>query len=216
MLLYSVNDPRLQKYGRVLHYYDLGTSMDALLSLNIPQQGVLYVPSEPFLEKLPLYKYLKENIFGCSDIQFGYCCGHKHQLNALEYHRSSEVNLMATDAILLLGTREKMTVDFQYNNDDIEGFYIPAGTLIEMYSNTMHYSPLSVNTKGFSIGVFLPRGTNTALPKSGKKEGEGALLTEINKWVIGYPNAKLPDSVYRGLKGKNLSLEDFENLEDWS
>ena len=215
MRLYSIDDPRIQKYGRVLHYPDLSSSIDTLLALGIPEQGVQYVPSESSLEELPLFHYLKEEIFGYQDIQFGYCCGHKQLLNALEYHRSSEVNLMATDVILLLGTREKLTEDFRYSSDDVEGFYVPAGTLMEMYSNTLHFSPFSVDKKGFSIGVVLPRGTNTALPSAPPKDGEGSLLTNVNKWLIGHPEAKLADSVYRGLVGQNLSIEHLENLKDW-
>ena len=42
--------------------------------------------------------------FGEMEIQIGYCNGHNSMLNALEYHKSSEINVAATDAVLLLGS----------------------------------------------------------------------------------------------------------------
>ncbi len=36
-------------------------------------------------------------------VELGYCMGHNQKLNALEYHRSSEVNVSVTDYIVFLG-----------------------------------------------------------------------------------------------------------------
>lgn len=216
MLLHSVDDTRFLKYGRVLRCEGITECLKRLSSLKVPAQGVIYVPSEASFEAAPLCEHLERAAFGAINIQFGYCIGHKYQLNALEYHRTSEINLMATDVVLLLGTREKLSDDFCYCTDDIEGFYVPAGTLLEIYSNTLHYSPLSVNENGFCIAVILPRGTNTPLPTLAEEGGEAALLTEKNKWLIAHPEAEFPFSAYRGLIGRNLSINDIENLDNFA
>ena len=52
--------------------------------------------------------------FGESDIQLGHCIGKNTLLNALEYHRGSEINVFDTDAVLILGKRE----DIDASDDD--------------------------------------------------------------------------------------------------
>ena len=60
-------------------------------------------------------------------------------LNALEYHRSSEANVAVTDIILLLGQQSDITEDFTYDTAQLEAFFIPAGTAVELYATTLHY-----------------------------------------------------------------------------
>ena len=45
----------------------------------------------------------------------GYCNGKNRKLNALEYHRSSEVNVAVTDMILLTGMEQDIGEDFTYD-----------------------------------------------------------------------------------------------------
>ena len=63
-------------------------------------------------------------------------------LNALEYHRSSEANVAATDVILLLGQQSDITDDFKYDTAQLEAFFVPAGTAVELYATTLHYTPI--------------------------------------------------------------------------
>ena len=49
-------------------------------------------------------KEIEKIFYGELPIQIGYCNGHNELLNAVEYHRSSEINLAATDAVLILGS----------------------------------------------------------------------------------------------------------------
>ena len=57
-------------------------------------------------------------------VQIGYCNGHNSKLNAVEYHRSSEINVAATDAILILGLLADVAEDFTYDTSKMEAFLV--------------------------------------------------------------------------------------------
>ncbi len=59
----------------------------------LPKAEVIYVPSDEALESLPVAKELKDRAYGGLPIQIGYCNGNNKSLNAVEYHRSSEVDM---------------------------------------------------------------------------------------------------------------------------
>lgn len=122
----------------------------------LPEE-VIYVPSDNKLEKTEPAIDLKMRIFGELPIQIGYCNGHNSKLNALEYHRSSEVNVTVTDIILLLGSEQDIASDFTYETSKVEAFLVPAGTGIEIYGTTLHYAPCGVDGNGFKAIVVLPQ-----------------------------------------------------------
>ena len=74
--------------------------------------------------------------------------GDNHKLNGLEYHRSSEINIAVTDMILLLGSQQDVGTDFTYDTSKVEAFYVPAGTVVEMYATTLHYAPCTAQPGG--------------------------------------------------------------------
>ena len=63
---------------------------------------MVYVPSVEELEALDVAKALQNKGFGGIPIEIGYCNGHNKKLNAVEYHRSSEINVAVTDLVLLI------------------------------------------------------------------------------------------------------------------
>ena len=72
-------------------------------------------------------KELAEITYGELPIQIGYCNGHNCMLNALEYHRSSEVNVAATDAVLMLGSQQDITKDLLMTRQRWKRFwFLPA------------------------------------------------------------------------------------------
>ena len=101
-------------------------------------------------------------------------------LNALEYHRSSEANVAATDVILLLGQQSDITDDFKYDTAQLEAFFVPAGTAVELYATTLHYTPIGTkeNDYAFKTGVILPFGTNFPLGVKLGAEAEEEKLPE--------------------------------------
>ena len=211
MEIISVTDKRFKKYGRVIKNIDFGTLVDAMKETFIPE-NVAYEPTVENLEKLEVAAEIKNKFFGELPIQIGYCNGHNELLNAVEYHRSSEKNVAATDAILILGNLWDAEDDFTYDTSKMEAFLVPAGTAVELYATTLHYAPCGVDNKGFQVAVILPRGTNFELTTEHAKcplcGGEDALITAANKWLIGHEEGGLPKESFIGLKGKNLSVAE--------
>ena len=140
-------------------------------------------------------------------IQVGFCNGHNKKLNAVEYHRDSEVNIAVTDLILILGKQQDITTEFTYDSGLMEAFLVPAGTVIEVYATTLHYAPCHVEDSGFRCVVILPKGTNMELESLGEAVyKEDQLLFATNKWLIGHEEGGLPEVAYIGITGENLSV----------
>lgn len=140
-------------------------------------------------------------------IQIGYCNGHNSMLNALEYHKDSEINVMATDAILLLGLRSELEEDFTYDTAKVKAFLVPAGTAVEVYATSLHYAPCGVDGQGFQVAIVLPKGTNYPLKKKhNKSTGEDCLMTAVNKWLVGHQEGGLDEGCFIGLKGENVTV----------
>lgn len=211
MEIKKVTDAAFKKYGRVISHVDVAELVAALKETPIPVD-VVYEPSVESLEKLPVKEELSSVIYGEMPIQIGYCNGHNKKLNALEYHRDSEINIAAEDAVLMLGSLQEVEADFTYDTSKVEAFLVPAGTAVEIYATTLHYAPCHVEDGGFQVAVVLPKGTNYELKEAhakvenGKAPNEDALLAAVNKWLIGHAEGGLPEGSFLGLKGENLSL----------
>ena len=206
MKIYSVTDERFGKYGKVIEGIDFSGLVKAMEETPCPDD-VVYVPGDEKLEALPVMKELAEITYGELPIQIGYCNGHNCMLNALEYHRSSEDNVAATDAVLMLGSQQDITKDFTYDTSKVEAFLVPAGVAVEVYATTLHYAPCGVDGAGFKVAIVLPKGTNLDLDRE-HKGGEDGHLTAKNKWLLGHPEGGLPEGSPMGLIGKNLNCNE--------
>lgn len=204
MDVYEVTEERFKKYGRICKNLDTNELVEKMRRLAIPKE-VIYEPSVAELERLDIAKVLRRENYGEMEIQIGYCNGNNHKLNAVEYHRSSEINIAATDAVLILGCQQDITEEFLYDTAKMEAFHIPAGVAVELYATTLHYAPCNFKDNGFLVAVALPRGTNEALKESHKK-GEDALLKATNKWLIGHKDGGLAEGAFIGLTGENLTI----------
>ncbi|WP_297428010.1 DUF4867 family protein [Clostridium sp.] len=207
MVIKSVTDKAFKKYGQVLKGYDCAEIIEKMQSAPLPE-GVIYEPSIKELEELSIAKELQDREYGELPIQIGYCNGNNYMLNAVEYHRSSEINIAVTDLILLIGSQQDIEDDFSYDTAKIEAFKVPAGTIIEVYATTLHYAPCNVTEEGFKCVVVLPKDTNLALENKLEKVGEDALLFAKNKWLIGHKDTDLGDQgAFIGLIGENISIK---------
>lgn len=207
MVIKKVTDSEFKKYGQVLKNYDCSQLIEKMKATPLPS-GVIYEPSITELEALKIAEDLRIREFGELPIQIGYCNGNNYLLNAVEYHRSSEINVAVTDLILLLGWQQDIEVDYSYETSKIEAFLVPAGTIIEVYATTLHYAPCNANANGFKCVVVLPRDTNLALENKIEKSGEDALLFARNKWLIGHKDTDLGEQgAFIGLKGQNISIK---------
>lgn len=205
MKIQNVSDESFKVYGRVLtKEYDVKGLLKVMESTPAPAD-VIYFPSIPELEADPAAKVISDSIFGGMPIQLGYCNGTNTKLNAVEYHRNSEIGIAATDLILLIGKQQDITEDFTYDTSKIEAFFVPAGEIVEMYATTLHYAPCSVDGKPFKNIVILPKGTNENLEVVPKTAAEDKLLTAKNKWLIAHEDAKIAGA-FNGLKGVNVEV----------
>ena len=204
MKIQNVADASFRKYGKVLEGYDLSALLKEMKHTPVPED-VVYVPSVEELEALDVAKDLRNKAYGGLPIQIGYCNGHNKKLNAVEYHRNSEVNVAVTDLVLLIGWQQDIEDDFTYDTSKIEAFLVPAGTAIEVYATTLHYAPCNVNESGFQCVVVLPAETNTELTFETAKPGEDSLMTAKNKWLIAHEEAGIAGA-FNGLKGENITI----------
>ena len=111
MIVHKVTDPEFIPYGKVLEGYDLQEIIKKMEDTPLPEDSTVYVPSDKNLEALAIAEEFRCRAYGGLPIQIGYCNGNNHKLNALEYHRCSEVNVAATDMILLLGRQQDIAGD---------------------------------------------------------------------------------------------------------
>ncbi len=204
MKVLSVNDPSFRKYGKVIKGIDFSNIIEKMGDTPLPED-VIYVPSVAELEACPEAKAVAESLYGGMPVQIGYCNGNNELLNAVEYHRDSEINVAVTDAIMLWGSQQDITDDFTYDTSKMEAFLIPAGTAVECYATTLHYAPCNVNGNRFKVVVILPKGTNTDLEKGAEYTPEDQLLFARNKWLIGHKDAAIAGA-FNGLVGENLHV----------
>ncbi len=209
MKIQLVTSRAFRQYGRVVKGYYLRQLAEAMEKTECPTDSVVYYPSIPELESLRIFKQFTEEAYGGMPIQIGFCNGHNHLLNAVEYHRDSELNYACTDLILLVGKRGDIGKDFSYDTSKMQAFLVRKGTLVEVYATTLHYAPISATEDGtFRCTVVLPKGTNEPLPARGKAHtDEDKLLTHVNKWLIAHPESGLDKTgAFVGLKGENIRI----------
>ena len=210
MIIKKVTDINFKKYGQVLKNYDCLELIEKMKTTLLPSD-VVYEPSTKELENTKIAEELRVREFGELPIQIGYCNGNNYLLNAVEYHRSSEINVAVTDLILLLGRLQDIEEDYSYDTSKIEAFLIPAGTIIEVYATTLHYAPCNVHQNGFKCVVVLPKDTNLPLESKINKSGEDELLFAKNKWLIGHSDTDLgAQGAFIGLKGQNISIKKIK------
>lgn len=205
MTVRKVTDPAFKAYGRIITGYDFSGLLKAMEQTPLPED-VIYIPSLPEMEALPAAKELEKGIYGQMPIQIGCCNGHNKKLNAVEYHRDSEVDIAVDDLILILGKQQDIEEDHTYDTSRMEAFLVPAGTAVEVYATTLHYAPCHVKDEGFRCVIVLPRDTNLDMEPVEVKDPEDRLLFARNKWLIGHAQGGLPEGAFIGLKGENLSV----------
>ncbi len=206
MNIQNVNDKSFQKYGKVINDFKCDDILKLMEKMDAPSD-VVYVPGDKDLEACLSAEKVMNSLYGGMPIQIGYCNGHNKTLNAFEYHRDSEINIAATDLVLILGSQQDITQDYEYDTAKAEAFLVPAGTVVEVYATTLHYAPCHVNEDGFKCVVVLPKGTNTGIEKQ-QTIKEDKLLFARNKWLIAHPESGLDkDGAFIGLKGENITLK---------
>lgn len=210
MKVHRVTDPEFARYGRIIKGYDFSELIQKLKEIPM-SDDVTYVASDPSLEALPVFQEFQEGFYGEIPAELGYCLGHNDALNGLEYHRGSEVNISASDFVVLVGCQQDLEEEFRYDTSKVQAFYVPEGLAVEFYATTLHYCACNVTEKGYRHGTFLPRGTNTPLDEKFQiKTEEDKLLQAKNKWLIAHPDGGQAPQVPKTMYGRNWTIEDCE------
>lgn len=213
MRIKSVFSHSFSKYGKVLTGYDVSELLKKLdETTDKPTNGTIYEPGDKNLEALPIAKDFSEGAYGGMPIQIGYCNGNNTKLNCLEYHRGSELNIPSNDMILLLAPLQSVK-NGRLNTSLVEAFFVPKGTVVQVYETTLHYAPCNavfngeVSKEGFRVIVVLPKDTNTQKPEFEPKNLEDKLLWAKNKWLIAHPDsAEAKQGAFVGLTGVNIDI----------
>ncbi len=206
---YHIGDVAFKPFGRVL---DVTLFDDALHYLDkhteVPLEGNRYIAHDPDMDNAMLDKTAIHQIFGHLPIQYGYVNGKNSLMNAMEYHKSAEVNVALTPLVLLLAHVSDVH-DNHFHSKDVKAFYVPQKTAFECYPLTLHFSPCKVIDTGFKCAVILPFGTNTADTLPNQRFGaEDDLLFKTNKWLLAHPEAKhlIEKGAYPGIVGDNIEI----------
>ncbi|NSK14887.1 DUF4867 family protein [Dorea phocaeensis] len=195
----------IREYGRIIQGDCFGPLFEKMQCIEYPAEGIEYVMSSKALEEETIKQKVEETIYGGMPVQIGYCIGKNKSLNALEYHRSPEINIAVDDMILLLGRLQDVEMDFSYDTSRLEAFYVPAGTAVELYATTLHYVPCAAKGDTFRSIVVLPKDTNQTLAFEVEREGENQLLMAQNKWLIAHEEAGI-EGAFCGLQGENITF----------
>ena len=211
MKIQSVFDDAFRTYGRVVDGYDYKLLLERLEDTTPkPADSVIYVPSDAGLEDTPAYAQLRDNCYGGMPIQIGFCNGTNTKLNCFEYHRDSEIDIAADDAILLVA-RQQDIIDGRIDSSKTEAFLCPKGTAVELYATTLHYAPCSARKgEGFRVVIVLPKGTNEDAPEIKVTNDNDKYLWARNKWLIAHPDsAEAADGAQAGITGENVDIIDL-------
>lgn len=202
-----LTDPSFSEYGTVIQGYSFTDAYRVMETKEIPASGNTYTACDPDLQALPLATELSEGFYGGMPVQLGFCNGRGTGMNALEYHKGTEVDGCCTDLVLLLAK----TYEIRGNvipSDCVKAYFAPAGTVVELYGTTLHYAPCAVSDDGFRCIIGLPEGTNAALPeKPAPRNDEDKLLWMKNKWLIAHKDSsEAADGAVAGIEGVNITI----------
>lgn len=207
----GIEDGAFSRYGKIIQGYDFSEAFDIMKHKPIPDSGNIYEALDEEMMNTALCKQLRDGFYGKAAIQIGYCNGNSDQLNALEYHKCSEIDAAVTDLVLILGDIRDMK-DNILESSCTELFYVPAGTAVELYGTTLHFAPCKVTEKGFKSIIVLAQGTNLPLEHvPAPLQSEDKLLWMQNKWLIAHPDS-VPASkgAFKGITGDNIRVNVVE------
>ena len=201
--LYSADSDEFKTFGKLITDLDASEIIEVAEKIIRPADGSAYTPSEESFEKLRIADEIKAKYFGTLPTQIGYCHGHNSLLNGAEWHKSSEINIAVTPLVLILGHIWDIK-DGKIDSSDFKAFYLPAGTVAEIYATTLHFCPCEVEKEGFGCVVGLPLDTNKPL----EEKVSDLLLFRKNKWLIAHTENKglIDKGVVSGITGENFKI----------
>ena len=204
---FTTKGENFKKYGRVLNLD--ATSIIDHLSTQEEKDNIKnatkasYVTDREDLHDFECIPQIQKEIFGYLPIQAGVVKGKNQSLTGTEFHQGSEVNIAVTDCLLVLGNKYDM-IDNAIDVSQMDVFYVEKGEVLEIYSTTLHYTPIEANKDGFSLVVILIEGTNTDIDFE-----KNSVLCKKNKWYVCHSSqtAKIEQGFKVGLIGDLLTIK---------
>lgn len=207
--IHSVFDPEFSRFGEVLDVSEFVGLIKYLdVQTSVPVSGNEYVPHLAELGDVVSGSSVIHDTFGLVPLEYGYVNGNNSKLNALEFHKSSEINVCVTPLVLLLAHIDDIE-NSAIHSSKVSAFYIPENTAIEVYSTTLHFSPCKVVESGFKCAVILPYGTNMEFIQAKGKHGKfSEFLFKTNKWLLNHPeNTRMVElNATNGILGENIEI----------
>lgn len=196
--IWTLDDGCFGQYGRVLPMKADSFLMDYLESkAAFPDKGNVYVASSEEMEKAALKGWVEDFIYGGLKCQIGYCNGLISHINGYEFHQCSEVFIAGRDCLLALISPHKPLWDPEpYKIKEGHLFYVPKGSVLELYPMTGHFSPIRVHEDGYRTVIILQKGTNEAFTKDMPNSLHNDMAFAKNKWL--YVHEDRMDLVEKG------------------
>lgn len=202
--IYRTSDPEFVPFGYRITDIDAEQFIEASKKAEKVESGSMYIAEADYFKDLDAAKDVEIKYYGELPAQAGYCYGYSSFLNAVEWHKSSEINVATTDLILFLGSVQDI-VDRKIDSSKIKAFYVEKGEVLEVYATTLHFCPCQVSEEGFGCVVVLPKGTNVPL----EGEYEDKLMFRKNKWILSHVDNEglIARGVIPGVTGENYEVK---------
>lgn len=201
-----VSDQAFSVYGEVHQTEGLSELNTLTKELFVDESGTSYIASSEALEATSAMHSICRDLFAEFPLQAGCCYGMNTKLNGMEYHKSSEIISAATDIVLMLGRLQDVDPQEGWDSSLTEFFYVPEGTLLELYATTLHLAPCRTDRHPFSAVIVLPKGTNTPL-----EQGTEHTRWMKNKWMLAHPEGP---AAARGaavmIRGENCEISTLD------
>lgn len=204
--IYTIHDEEFIPYGTPI------TDVDTVEIVSVGEKlleagGAGYKASVPEFEALEIHEIIRDRFFGQMPAQTGFVWGKNNKMNALEWHKNSEINVAIDDIVLLLGQLDEI-IDGKYHSDKVKAFYLEKGEAAEVYATSLHFTPCTVKKSGMGAVVGLPLGTNTAL----NKPATDRFLRNKNKWLICHyqNNAMIEKGIEGNIYGTNIEINGID------
>ncbi|KRL99016.1 DUF4867 family protein [Liquorilactobacillus satsumensis] len=207
----NIEDASFKRYGMCYTCYALAEIKQYFQKkAKLPAQGNEYNPSNSDLEKMGTIQQIERDVFAGMAVNVGECVGRTTSFSAVEFHQGSEVNIMLTDVVMVFGKRSEIKNGTFNAEKDAQLFFVPAGSVIEIFSDTLHYSPIMVRSPGFKVVVMVLKGTNQPLEKSFKSNNPW--IVKKNKFQAAHfvRKDKLASGVVQGVSGKLIKLKALD------
>lgn len=204
----SVHSQEFEKYGMVISQNEFPQMEQFVRATEMPEDEFYKPCEEQLMEMGAEADRIKNEIYGQVPCQIGYYNGYADRLNAVEFHKCSEVLIQFEDCILILASKDDMR-DGRLHSSRMKYFYVEKGTCVELYGGTLHWAPCMVSEKGVRQVVVQQEGTNTPLLLPVEdKNGENLYLLERNKWVLIHEEAKnqFAEGAFIGIDGENPKI----------